>query len=125
MGISTRYNLGIFLFRVVISLMLFFHGIQKLGILFSSDLQFSDPIGLGPTTTLIFVLITEIICPILIIIGYKTRLAAIPPIILMLVAVFVVKAGTSFEVREVPLLFLISYITIALLGPGRLSIDKN
>jgi putative oxidoreductase len=125
MAKSYRSNIGLLLIRIAVSIMLLVHGIQKLDILFSSEIQFSDPIGLGSTTTLILVLIAEIICPILIIIGFKTRLAAIPPIILMLVAVFIVKAGTPFEVREVALLFLVSFITIGLLGPGRLSIDKS
>jgi len=122
---SVRYQIGQFIFRISISIMLLVHGVQKLDILLSSGLQFSDPIGLGPTFTLILVLIAEIICPILIIIGYKARLATIPPIILMLVAIFIVKAGTSFEVREVSLLYLLSFITIGLIGPGRISIDKN
>lgn len=122
---KSQNKIGLLVFRMFISMMLMVHGIQKLDILFSSDLQFSDPIGLGSGLTLILVLIAEIICPILIIIGYKVRLATIPPIILMLVAVFIVKAGTSFEAREVPLLFLVSFITIALLGPGKISIDKN
>ena len=122
---SIRYKIGLLFLRISISIMLLVHGIQKLDILFSSNLQFSDPIGLGPTITLILVLIAEIICPILIIFGYRTRFAAIPPIILMLVAVLVVKAGASFEVREIPLLYLVSFITIAMLGPGALSVDKH
>ena len=86
---SNQANIGLFVFRIAISIMLLVHGFQKLKILVSSDLSFSDPIGLGSTVTLILVLIAEIICPILIIIGYKTRLAVIPPIILMLVAIFI------------------------------------
>ena len=125
MARSKQKIIGLFIFRITVSIMLMVHGVQKLDILLSSDLQFSDPIGLGSTLTLILVLIAEIFCPIFIIIGYKTRLASIGPIILMLVVVFIVKAGNPFEVREVALLYLVSYITIGLLGPGKLSIDKN
>jgi putative oxidoreductase len=125
MARSKQKTIGLFIFRITVSIMLMVHGVQKLDILLSSDLQFSDPIGLGSTLTLILVLIAEIFCPIFIIIGYKTRFASIGPIILMLVVVFIVKAGNPFEVREVALLYLVSYITIGLLGPGKLSIDKN
>lgn len=125
MAKSNRLNFGLLLFRVLISLMLMVHGIQKLDILFSSEIQFSDPIGLGPTLSLILVLIAEIICPILIILGFKTRLATIPPLILMLVAVFIVKAGTDFEVREIALLYLISFILLGIIGAGKISIDKH
>ena len=122
---KNKNNIGLFIFRVAVSLMLMVHGVQKLDVLLSSDLKFSDPIGLGPTTTLILVLIAEIICPVMIIVGYKTRLAVIPPIILMLVAAFIVKAGTAFEARELALLYLVSFVVMGLLGPGRLSVDRN
>ena len=122
---STRFNSGLLLFRIAISIMLMVHGVQKLNILFSSEIQFSDPIGLGSTVSLILVLFAEIICTIFIILGYKTRLAAIPPIILMIVAVFIVKAGTAFEVREIALLYLLSFMLIGLVGAGKYSIDKR
>lgn len=124
MSTSTSYSLGLLVLRVGFSIMLLIHGIQKVEILFSSDVNFSNPIGLGPTVTLILVLFAEILCTILIIIGFKTRLATIPPIILMFVAVAVVHKGDPLMARELAVLYLIAFTAIGLLGGGRISLKK-
>jgi putative oxidoreductase len=124
MSTSNSYSLGLLVLRVGFSAMLLVHGIQKIEILFSSEINFSDPIGLGPTITLLLVLFAEIICPILIIVGIKTRLATIPPIILMFVAIVIVHKGDPIMARELAILYLIAFITIGLLGGGRLALRR-
>lgn len=62
--------------------------------------------------------------PILIIAGLATRLAAIPPIITMSVAAFIVNVGEPFKSMEMALLYLIGFALISLPGPGRYSIDR-
>jgi len=104
--------------------MLLYHGIDKIEILFSSEIKFADPIGLGPTFSLILVLIAEIICPILIIIGLKARIATIPPIILMLVAIFIVHRGDSILAMESAILYLAAFTSIGLLGSGSFSVGR-
>jgi len=120
MSISNSYSLGLLVLRVGISAMLLIHGIQHAEILFSSKISFTDPIGIGSTVTLILVLFAEIICTILIIIGFKTRLATIPPIILMFVAVAIVHKGDPFMARELALLYLIAFTAVGLLGGGKI-----
>jgi len=122
MSTSTSYSLGLLILRVGFSAMLLVHGIQKVGILFSSTINFADPIGLGPIITLLLVLFAEIICTVLIIIGVKTRLATIPPIILMLVAIIIVHKGDPIMARELAILYLIGFSTIGLLGSGKLAL---
>ena len=73
MGIKKTKDIGLLIFRVGFSFMLLNHGIEKIDILFSSEIKFADPIGLGPTISLILVLIAEIICPLLIIIGFHLK----------------------------------------------------
>lgn len=122
MSTSSSYSLGLLILRVGFSVMLLIHGIQKVEILFSSTIKFADPIGLGPLITLLLVLFAEIICTVLIIIGVKTRLATIPPIILMLVAILVVHEGDPIMARELAILYLIAFSAIGLLGSGRLAL---
>ena len=122
MSTSTSYSLGLLILRVGFSVMLLVHGIQKIEILFSSNINFSDPIGLGSTVTLLLVLFAEVICTVLIIIGVKTRWATIPPIILMLVAIIVVHKGDPIMARELAILYLIAFSAIGLLGSGRLAL---
>ena len=87
----------------------------------------SDPIGIGVLASTILVVIAEAICPMLIIIGYKTRLASIPTIITMGIAAFIVHGakGLAYEQKELALLFLFAFVAIALLGPGKHSVDKK
>ena len=124
MRAPNTYNLGLLILRIVFSAMLLYHGIEKIEILFSSEIKFADPIGLGPTLSLILVLIAEIICPILIIIGLKARIATIPPIILMLVAIFIVHKGDSILALEPAILYLAAFTSIGLLGSGKFSVSR-
>lgn len=124
MNTSHSYNLGLLVLRVGVSGMLLIHGIQKIEILFSSEINFSNPIGIGSTLTLLLVLFAEIICTVLIIVGIKTRLATIPPIILMFVAVAIVHKGDPIMARELAILYLIAFTAIGLLGGGRIALKR-
>ncbi len=124
MNTSNSYNLGLLVLRVGFSAMLLVHGIQKIEILFSSEINFPDPIGLGSTITLLLALFAEVICTVLIIIGFKVRWATIPPIILMFVAVAIVHKGDPIMAREVAILYIIAFTAIGLLGGGRLALKR-
>ena len=124
MSSSNSYNVGLLVLRIGISTMLLIHGIQKIEILFSSEINFSNPIGIGSTLTLLLVLFAEIICTVLIIIGFKVRWATIPPIILMLVAVAIVHKGDPLLARELAILYLIAFTAIGLLGGGRIALRR-
>ena len=78
---TSTYHIGLLLLRVGFSGMMLTHGIPKLMKLVQGNMEFGDPIGIGSSLSLILVVIGEAICPLLIIIGYKTRLATIPIII--------------------------------------------
>lgn len=116
-------NFGLLLLRVAFSGMLLTHGIPKLMKLLSGNMEFRDPIGIGAPATLILAIIGEVIFPILIIIGFKTRLSTIPVIITMIVAAVIVHANDSFGTKELAILYGIAFIVIALLGPGKFSVD--
>ena len=122
---TSKNAIGLALLRILPSAMLLTHGIPKFQKLISGDLQFGDPIGIGDAPTLFLAVIAEFVCSILIIIGYKTRWAAVPPAIVMIVAVGIVHSADPFGVKEKPLLFLAFFIAIILLGPGKYSIDKK
>ncbi|WP_026451949.1 DoxX family protein [Aequorivita capsosiphonis] len=122
---SNTYNIALLFLRVGFSGMLLTHGIPKLMKLVSGDFSFADPIGIGAPASLIIAVLCEVLFPILIIVGYKTRLASIPVIATMLIAVFVHHANDILGVKEKAVLFAIGFITIALLGAGRYSVDKK
>ncbi|WP_405382043.1 DoxX family protein [Maribacter sp. LLG6340-A2] len=118
-------DLGLAFFRIAVSAMMLTHGLPKFQKLISGNFEFGDPIGIGAAPSLFLAVIGEFICPILIIIGFKTRLSAIPTAITMAVAAFIAHGADPFGTKEKALLYLVAYITIFLVGPGKLSIDKK
>ena len=118
-------DLGLALLRIGASALLLTHGFPKFQKLISGNFEFGDPIGIGATPTLFLAVLAEFVCPILIILGYKTRWAAIFPAVTMVVAAFIVHAQDAMDVKEKALLFLVAFVSISLLGPGKYSIDKK
>ncbi|WP_420318900.1 DoxX family protein [Ekhidna sp.] len=116
-------NIASLLLRIGFGGMMITHGWGKFNRMISGNFSFADPVGLGEAPSLILAVIGEFICPILLIIGFKTRLNAIPPAITMLVAAFIVHADDPWGKKEFPLLYVVGFMTIYLLGSGKYSLD--
>jgi len=125
MANTLKKDIGLALLRIVPSALLLTHGIPKFQKLIGGDFEFADPIGIGATPTLFLAVLGEFICPILLILGFKTKWAAIPPALVMAVAAFVVHSADPFGKKEKALLFLGIFLVIFLLGPGKYSLDKE
>lgn len=122
---SAYTNIGLLLLRLGFGGMMLTHGIPKLLKLLSGDFSFGNPIGIGAAPTLVLAVIGEVVFPILVIVGFKTRLSAIPIIITMAVAAFIVHATDPIGTKEMALLYMFAFIAIALLGPGKFAIDRK
>ena len=118
-------DIGLAILRIAPSAMMLTHGIPKLQKVISGNLEFGDPLGIGAAPSLFLTVIGEVICPLLIIIGFKTRWVAVPSAITMAVAAFVVHASDDFAAKEKALLYLVFFVAIILLGPGRYSVDRK
>lgn len=119
------HDLGLALLRIVPSILMITHGIPKFQKLFAEDITFADPIGIGPVPSLFLAVIGELVCPILLILGLKTRWAALPAAITMFVAAFVVHGSDPLGDKELALLYLTFFVVIMLVGPGKYSMDKK
>lgn len=106
-------------------MMLFAHGLPKLMNFGHLSKNFADPIGLGPLISVILAIFSEFICALLIAVGFKTRLAAIPLIITMLVAAFIVHVNDPFSKQEFPLLYAVCYLVLVFTGSGKYSVDHK
>ena len=116
-------NIGLLFLRGMISILMLTHGVAKLEMLLSGNAHlFLNPIGLGSTLSLILSIGAEFFCSIAILIGFKSRLLVLPLIFNMLVATFA--AGDSFHEKELAIVYLVVYISIALLGAGEFSLDR-
>lgn len=118
-------DIGLALLRIIPSLLLITHGFPKFQNLISGDIKFGDPIGIGPAPSLFLAVIGELVCPILIIIGFKTRWAALPSAITMAVAAFIAHGDDPLAKKEMALLYLTFFVVIMMVGPGKYSIDKK
>ncbi len=126
MNNSFLNNIGLALLRIIPSaIMLIVHGLPKLQKLLAGNFEFADPIGIGAAPSLFLTVIGEFVAPLLIIIGFKTRFAAIPAAITMFVAAFVIHGADPFAKKELALLYFVFFLIIALVGPGKYSIDKK
>ncbi len=122
---SLKTDIGLAILRIFPSIFMLTHGWGKFNNLISGNFEFADPIGIGAAPSLFLAVVGEFVCPILIIIGLKTRWAAIPAAITMFVAAFIHHGADPFADKEKAFLFLVVFIVIILLGPGRFSADRK
>ena len=118
-------DLALAILRIGGSALMLTHGIPKLERYSAETIEFPDPLGIGAPTSLTLVIIGEVIAPIFIIFGFRTKLATLFPIATMLVAFFFVHLNDPIGRQEKALLFLTIFITILFAGPGKHSIDKK
>ena len=123
-GGDTTSSLGLLALRVgVCGLLILHHGWPKLSHFAERSHRFSDPLHVGPALSLALAVFAEVVCAAFVLVGFATRLAVIPMLILFGIIIFVVSAGQPLDERELAILYAIPLLAIALLGPGRFSVD--
>lgn len=118
-------SIGKLVLRAGLALIMLPHGFSKLQNLFSGDASFGDPIGIGPIPSLILSTFAEFFCSLLLLIGFKTRIAAGILIINMCVIGFIVHASDPWGVKELAFLFAVGFVSVAIFGAGKYSVDRN
>lgn len=100
------------------------HGFKKLMNFAAKSATFTDPFHIGHPTSMALVIFAEFFCAVFIVMGLFTRLACIPLIIAMSVAVFSAHNADVFGEAELATLYLFGYIALLFTGPGKASLDK-
>jgi putative oxidoreductase len=127
--LSTKYSAGAFntamlALRLCIGILMMNHGYQKLLHFSEMKNQFMNFMGIGTTMSLALVIFAEFFCSLFLILGLFTRLAVIPLIISMSVALFKAHNMDVFGKGEMAALYLAAYFVLLLVGAGRVSVDS-
>lgn len=117
-------DIGLLFLRVSGGLfLLWVHGLPKL-LNFNAQLQLiEDPFHLGAHLTLCLAIFAEVLCPLLIVGGVLARLACLPILFVLLVALLVVHPQWSVAEGQFGWLLLILFATVFIAGPGRLALN--
>jgi len=118
-------DIALLIIRIVFGAsMIIGHGWGKMMRFFGDGpIQFGDPLGLGPTASLVLVVFAEVLCSVLLMVGLFSRWVTIPLIITMLTAIFIAHWGDPFGKMDKALLFLTVYVALLITGPGAYSLD--
>lgn len=118
-------HIGLLVFRIGLGGMMLAHGYPKLLMLFNGGASgWVDPIGIGSTLSLSLCVFAEFVCSIAVMLGFLTRPAALVLAINFCVIAFTQREGTSAEMTELVLVYLLSFVVLMLTGPGKLSLDR-
>ncbi|HEV2832158.1 MAG TPA: DoxX family protein, partial [Hanamia sp.] len=110
--------------RISIAALMWTHGLPKMDKFAETPVQFLEVLGMSHLVSLSLTVFAEVICSLFVLLGLGTRLAVIPLIITMLVAVFYVHGDDPFGKQELGLLYLLTYVMILIMGSGKYLIDN-
>jgi putative oxidoreductase len=114
---------GIFLLRISVSALMLSHGVPR-ALEYETLVQsFPDPLNVGTETSAQLILMAEVGCSILLLLGLFGRFASAALFIAMMLAAFVHHFDAPWATRELPLLYAAVYACLTLTGPGSTSID--
>ncbi len=124
---GTWRDLGLLFARVSFSVTVIWrHGLEKLPEFAANPIEFFDPIGLGPTLSLILATFAELVCALALAVGIASRPASALLAINFAVIVVALHGGQVPGDRgELAFLFLLAFVTLWLTGPGRYSLDHR
>lgn len=118
------YNFGILFFRIAVAAQLIIvHGLKKIGVGVAAAEVVPNPLHLPHALNDFIAIAANTFLPFLVVIGFCTRLAALPALCVTLTGYFVVHANDTLAVSDVPYMYSISLVFIIILGGGRYSID--
>lgn len=126
-------NLGRLFIRLFAGVMFLQFGIRHLVNYHELSLSFPTVMGWSSATCLTLMVIIELLCSLLIMAGFLTRLSVIPPIISMVAAEWYILRDLlpdtsmygidSTEPGYLPIMFIGIFLFIIIAGPGKISID--
>lgn len=119
-------SISLLILRLTFGLtMLLAHGWGKLENYAQMSARFPDPLGVSSPVSFWLTVFAEVLCAGLIVLGLATRLAAIPLMITMIVAICVVHGGDPWQKKEMGFLYLSAFTTLFFAGGGEISLSHS
>jgi putative oxidoreductase len=124
-ALKTNTDVALLCLRVWLGISLFAkHGYEKLFTFEEMHARFPDPLHVGPTFSLLFALLADSICSLLVSIGVATRVSALIIVVSLGVAFIFVHGFSLATINgELPYVYIGGYLAIFLAGAGRYSLD--
>jgi len=131
MNANTQNDIAKLLLRITLGVLILFHGLSKLNGGMGAIVQMVEAHGL-PGALGYGVLLGEVVGPLMLIAGFHARIGAALVFVNMLVAVVLVhmrqlgafnaQGGWALELQA---MYAVSALALALLGPGRFSVNER
>jgi putative oxidoreductase len=124
------FDWGLLVLRIWFGLSLFLkHGWEKPTNFAQMAQHFPNPLHVGPVPGLLFALISDAICSILVVLGLATRWAALWSFVNILIAWSFIHHfqffGKGADHGEAIVLYLGGFLALVIMGPGRFSLDRK
>ncbi len=119
-----KINISLLVLRSGVALLMMPHGYQKLVHYAEKKDEFMQFMGMSPSLSLARVIFAELFCAGFLAIGLFSRLALVPLVITMCVAVFDAHSFDILGEGQLAFVYLISYFILLYAGPGRISVDQ-
>ena len=125
----TNSDIGLLIVRIALGGIIFFHGFHKL--IHGTDAQFQILASNGiPGQFIYLVYISEVLAPVLIVLGILTRISSLTIIVTMIVVFYVLPFPIGLDEHgamniESQLYFLLLSVALFFTGPGRYCLKQN
>jgi len=128
--LSSFQDLSLLLVRLTLAYGFFEPALKKINNFDNIVVWFDTSLHLPfPWLNAVLATVTESLIVIFMVLGFKTRFIAIPGMVTMLVAIFLVHWNGGFSAAnngyEIPLYYFLMLSVIATTGPGKFSISKD
>jgi putative oxidoreductase len=126
----TNPDIGILILRITVGGLLFLHGVHKISGGIENQMQLLSNNGI-PGQLMYFVYISEVIAPVLMLLGVFTRISALTIVMTMITILYVIPGPLlgldihGASVIELQLLYLLIPAALIFTGPGRFRLKNT
>lgn len=121
---TTFNNAALLVFRLLLCYeMIRVHGLKKVAKNGEAAEIVPNPLHLPPKLNQLIADFSDLVAPVLVAVGFATRLSVLPILAVTLTGYFVVHRKDVLSVRDIPYMYSLSYLFIFLVGAGKFSAD--